>query len=39
MSTIDERRERSQQVFAHAECFRKSGLGTNLYILDPASDF
>ena len=31
----DEARERSQQFFAHAECFRKSGSGTDLYILDP----
>ena len=31
----DEEREREQQFFAHAECFRKSGSGTDLYILDP----
>jgi hypothetical protein len=34
----DERNERSQQFFAHAECFRKSGSGTDLYILDPDFD-
>jgi hypothetical protein len=31
----DENRERSQQFFAHAECFRKSGSGSDLHILDP----
>ena len=27
--------EREQQFFAHAECFRKSGSGSELHILDP----
>ena len=31
----DKEHEREQQFFAHAECFRKSGSGTDLYILDP----
>ena len=31
----DKEQEREQQFFAHAECFRKSGSGTDLYVLDP----
>jgi hypothetical protein len=31
----DNEQEREQQFFAHAECFRKSGSGTDLYVLDP----
>jgi hypothetical protein len=31
----DADRERTQQFFAHAECFRKSGSGEELYILGP----
>jgi len=31
----DKENEREQQFFAHADCFRKSGPGTELYILDP----
>jgi hypothetical protein len=34
----DKEQEREQQFFAHAECFRKSGSGTDLYILDPDFD-
>jgi hypothetical protein len=34
----DKEREREQQFFAHAECFRKSGSGTDLYVLDPDFD-
>lgn len=30
-----EGKEREQQFFAHAACFRKSGSGTELYVLDP----
>jgi len=31
----DQERQRSQQFFAHAECFRRSGSGTDIHILDP----
>jgi len=27
--------QREQQFFAHADCFRKSGSSTDLYVLDP----
>jgi hypothetical protein len=27
--------QREQQFFAHAECFRQSGSGKDLYVLDP----
>ncbi len=31
----DEADQREQQIFAHAECFRRSGSGSDLYVLDP----
>jgi hypothetical protein len=31
-------KQREQQFFAHAECFRKSGSGTDLYVLDDDFD-
>jgi hypothetical protein len=31
----DKNRQREQQFFAHAECFRASGSGEELHILDP----
>lgn len=31
----DEGRQREQQFFAHADCFRRSGSGNELHILDP----
>jgi hypothetical protein len=31
-------RQREQQFFAHAECFRSSGSGSDLYILAPDFD-
>jgi hypothetical protein len=34
----DAEAEREQQFFAHAECFRRSGSGQYLEILDPDSD-
>jgi hypothetical protein len=30
----DEEKQREQQFWAHAECFRRSGSGTNLYVFD-----
>ena len=30
----EERRQREQQFFAHAKCFRESGSGTDLYIFE-----
>ena len=30
----DEGQKREQQFFAHAECFRKSGSGSDLYLFD-----
>jgi hypothetical protein len=34
----DESRQREQQFFAHAECFRRSGSGEELHILEPDVD-
>jgi len=34
----DKEMEREQQFFAHAECFRQSGSGKDLYVLDPDFD-
>ena len=34
----DEAKAREQQFFAHVECFRKSGSGTDLYILEDDFD-
>ena|ERR1700730_3866214 len=31
----DEGSQREQQFFAHADCFRRSGSGSDLYILEP----
>ena len=30
----EEAEQREQQFFAHAECFRRSGSGTDLYVFD-----
>lgn len=34
----DEEQQGEQQFFAHSECFRKSGSGTDLYVLDEDFD-
>jgi len=34
----DEESQRKQQFFAHADCFRKSGSGSDLYALEPDFD-
>jgi hypothetical protein len=31
---IDEENQREQQFFAHAECFRRSGSGSDLYVFE-----
>jgi hypothetical protein len=34
----DEEKQSSQQFFAHGECFRRSGSGTNLYVFEADSE-